>query len=47
VRKLVLTHLSARYSISAEELVKEAKEVFPEVLAAKDGLVMEVQFADT
>jgi ribonuclease Z len=47
VRKLVLTHLSARYSISAEELVKEAKEVFPEVLAAKDGLVVEVEFADS
>ena len=45
-RKLVLTHLSARYSISAEELVKEAKEVFSEVVAAKDGMVLEVPFAD-
>jgi ribonuclease Z len=47
VRKLVLTHLSARYSISAEELVKEAREVFGEVAAAKDGLVVEVPFADS
>jgi len=47
VRKLVLTHLSARYSISAEELVKEAKEVFAEVAAAKDGLVVDVPFADS
>ncbi len=47
VRKLVLTHLSARYSISAEELVKEAKEVFAEVAAAKDGMVVEVPFADS
>lgn len=47
VRKLVLTHLSARYSISAEELVKEAKEVFSEVVAAKDGLILEVPFADS
>ena len=47
VRKLVLTHLSARYSISADELVKEAKEVFAEVAAAKDGMVVEVPLADS
>ena len=47
VRKLVLTHLSARYSISAEELVTEAKEVFADVVAAKDGMVVEVPFADS
>ena len=47
VRKLVLTHLSARYSISAEELVKEAKEIFADVAAAKDGMVVEVPFADS
>ena len=46
VRKLVVNHLSARYSISAEELVKEAREVFPETVAAKDGLTVEVPFAD-
>lgn len=47
VRKLVLTHLSARYSISADELVKEAKEVFGEVVAAKDGMTVDVPFADS
>jgi ribonuclease Z len=47
VRKLVLTHLSARYSILAEELVKEAREVFAEVVAAKDGMVVEVAFAES
>jgi ribonuclease Z len=47
VRKLVLTHLSARYSISADELVKEAKQVFAEVVAAKDGIVVDVPFADS
>jgi len=45
-RKLVINHLSARYSISAEELVKEAREVFPDVVAAKDGMTVEVPFAD-
>ncbi|HET7791679.1 MAG TPA: ribonuclease Z [Gemmatimonadales bacterium] len=45
-RRLVLTHLSARYSISAEELAKEAKEVFPETLVAKDGLTVDVPYVD-
>jgi ribonuclease Z len=46
VRRLVLNHLSARYSISADELVSEAREVFPEVVAAKDGMTVEVPFSD-
>jgi ribonuclease Z len=46
VKRLVLNHVSARYSISAEELVKEAREVFPETMVAKDGLTVEVPFAD-
>jgi ribonuclease Z len=46
VRRLVLNHLSARYSISADELVKEAREVFGEVVAAKDGMTVEVPFPD-
>ena len=45
-RKLVLTHLSARYSISAEELLTEAREVFKETVVAKDGLTIEVPFTD-
>ena len=45
-RKLVLTHLSARYSISAEELLKEAKEVFAETVVAKDGLCIEVPYSE-
>jgi len=45
-KRLVLSHVSARYSISADELVKEAKEVFPEVSVARDGMVVEVGYAD-
>lgn len=45
-RRLVLSHVSARYSISADELVKEAREVFKETAVAKDGMTVEVPFAD-
>lgn len=45
-KRLVLSHVSARYSISADELVKEAKEVFPNVSVARDGLEVDVPFAD-
>ena len=45
-RKLVLTHLSARYSISAEELLTEAREVFKETVVAKDGLTIEVPYSE-
>ena len=45
-RRLVLSHVSARYSISADELVKEAREVFRETTVAKDGMTVEVPFAD-
>jgi ribonuclease Z len=46
VRQLVLNHVSARYSLSADELVREAREVFREVTVAKDGTVIEVPFRD-
>lgn len=45
-RRLVLSHVSARYSISAEELMKEARAVFPESSVAKDGMTVDVPFAD-
>jgi ribonuclease BN (tRNA processing enzyme) len=41
----VLTHLSARYSINAAELLQQAKEVFPETIIARDGFELEVPFA--
>jgi ribonuclease Z len=46
VGRLVLTHFSARYSASAKVLVDEARPVFGEVVAAKDGLEIEIPFAD-
>ncbi|HEX4628402.1 MAG TPA: ribonuclease Z [Gemmatimonadales bacterium] len=45
-RRLVLSHVSARYSISADELVKEAREVFKETVVAKDGMTIEVPYPD-
>ncbi|MGH7569487.1 MAG: ribonuclease Z [Gemmatimonadales bacterium] len=46
VQRLVLCHVSARYSISADELVKEAKEIFPAVSVARDGMEVEVLYRD-
>src|SRR6266496_819190 len=45
-KRLVLCHVSARYSTSADELVTEAREVFPAVTVARDGQEIDVPFAD-
>ncbi len=45
-KRLVLNHVSARYSVSAEELAKEARAVFAETTVAKDGMTVEVPFRD-
>ncbi len=44
VSRLVLTHISARYSREAPELLAEAQAVFPETAVARDGLVIEIGF---
>lgn len=41
VRKLILTHFSQRY-FSTEEFVKEAKEIFEETVAVRDGDQVEI-----
>ncbi len=46
VKKLVLTHFSARYSRDTSALVREAREVFENTIAARDGMSIEVHFAD-
>ena len=45
VKQLVLTHLSARYSVNASELLGQAREIFPDTIVARDGTEVEVPFA--
>ena len=46
VRRLVLTHISARYNREAPELLAEASSVFSPVTIARDGMSIEVPFPD-
>jgi len=43
VRQLVLTHFSARYR-NVGRLLREARSVFPNTIAARDGLKLEVPY---
>lgn len=46
VRRLVLTHISSRYSRDAAELLAEARAVFPETVIARDGMTIDVPYSD-
>jgi ribonuclease Z len=45
-RRLVLTHISSRYNRDASELLAEARAVFPETTIARDGMTVDVSYAD-
>jgi ribonuclease Z len=45
VKRLVLTHISARYSREAPEIAAEAQSVFPASQVARDGMQVDVPFA--
>ncbi len=45
-KRLVLVHLSARYSVAPEELLTEAKTVFGETVVARDGMTVEIPYSD-
>jgi ribonuclease Z len=44
VKRLALTHISARYSRDARELEREATAVFPRAVVAKDGLEIDIPY---
>lgn len=45
-RRLVLTHISARYSLNAKELEREARHVFRNTTIAKDGFEIELDLTE-
>ncbi len=44
--RLVLTHLSARYTRDVSDLEREARSVFPRTRIARDGMEIDVPFRD-
>jgi ribonuclease Z len=46
VKRLVLTHISSRYSRDVQELAAEARSVFPSAIVARDGMEVVIPFDD-
>jgi ribonuclease Z len=46
VCRLVLTHISARYSHDPSDLLREAREVFSNVVVGRDGMEIDIPFRD-
>ena len=47
VKRLALTHVSARYSANADVLLDEAREFFADTVVANDGMTIDVPFSDS
>jgi ribonuclease Z len=45
-RRLVLTHISARYSMNTKELEREARQVFRDTVVAKDGYEVDLALTE-
>ena len=47
VRKLILTHISARYDEEdAKKLEEEARKIFPNTIVASDLMTIDVKYRD-
>jgi ribonuclease Z len=46
VKRLVLTHISSRYSRDVQQLAAEARSVFPSAIVARDGMEVVIPFED-
>ena len=46
VARLALTHISPRYGVDPTVLEEEARAVFPEAVVARDGMEIEIPYAD-
>jgi len=47
VRQLIMTHFSPRYTLQMEELLAEARAIFPQTILAHDFLVVDVPLPET